>query len=465
MASTYSTNLGIELMGTGDQSGTWGTTTNTNLGTLLEQAIAGYATQAVTDSASATVLTITNGAASTGRNPVIVLTGAITADRVVEVPAKTKLYVFKNSTTGGFNVTVKVTGQTGVTIAMGKTAYMFCNGTDTVEIFNAPVTEAGTQTLTNKTLTSPTLTSPTVNSPTISGGTINNAVIGGSTPAAVTATTVNGTTITASTQFSGPLNGTVGATTPSTGAFTTLSASSTVSGTGFTTYLASPPAIGGTTPAAGAFTTVTATTGAATAATFTSASVGAGGTIAVTDTGTNGSIIKMTGNGATTPSKFLNVLSGVFRIVNNAYSAALMTVDDSGNLTATANVTAYSDERVKTNWRSMEPGFLKQLSEIKAGTYDRTDTPEPLVQVGVSAQDLQKILGPAVLEDADGMLSVAYGNAALVAAVELCKEVQRLHTEIEALKAQFHEEIGSIKVEFADEITALKARPVCKCVS
>lgn len=456
MASTYSTNLGIELMGTGDQSGTWGTTTNTNLGTLLEQAIAGYATQAVTDSASATVLTITNGAASTGRNPVIVLTGAITADRVVEVPAKTKLYVFKNSTTGGFNVTVKVTGQTGVTIAMGKTAYMFCNGTDTVEIFNAPVTEAGTQTLTNKTLTSPTLTSPTVNSPTISGGTINNAVIGGSTPAAVTATTVNGTTITASTQFSGPLNGTVGATTPSTGAFTTLSASSTVSGTGFTTYLASPPAIGGTTPAAGTFTTVVAST---------SVTVSKTGTSHVILNSVAGNTQQIQFQAAGSACGFLGANASYPFFVQSAAVGNIVYADTSGNFTANGNVTAYSDERVKTNWRSMEPGFLKQLSEIKAGTYDRTDTPEPLVQVGVSAQDLQKILGPAVLEDADGRLSVAYGNAALVAAVELCKDVQRLHTEIEALKAQFHEEIGSIKVEFADEITALKARPVCKCVS
>jgi hypothetical protein len=165
MASTYSTNLGIELMGTGDQSGTWGTTTNTNLGTLLEQAIAGYSTQAVTDSGVATALTITDGASSTGRNAVIFLTGALTAARVVEVPAKTKQYVFKNSTTGGFAVTVKVTGQTGVSIANGKIAFMFCNGTDTVEIFNAPVTEAGTQTLTNKTLTSPTLVTPALGTP------------------------------------------------------------------------------------------------------------------------------------------------------------------------------------------------------------------------------------------------------------------------------------------------------------
>ena len=75
-----------------------------------------------------------------------------------------------------------------------------------------------------------------------------------------TAAAITGTTITANTAFSGPLNGTVGATTPNTGAFTTLSASSTVSGTGFSTYLASPPAIGGTTAAAITGTTITANT-------------------------------------------------------------------------------------------------------------------------------------------------------------------------------------------------------------
>jgi len=69
--------------------------------------------------------------------------------------------------------------------------------------------------------------------------------------------TFDGTTLTAA-GLAGPHNGTVGATTANTGAFTTLSASSTVSGTGFSTYLASPPAIGGTAPAAGTFTTAKA---------------------------------------------------------------------------------------------------------------------------------------------------------------------------------------------------------------
>ena len=67
------------------------------------------------------------------------------------------------------------------------------------------------------------------------------------------------------TGLSGPLNGTVGATTPASGAFTTLSASSTVSGTGFSTYLASPPAIGGTTASTGRFTTITSTVATGTA--------------------------------------------------------------------------------------------------------------------------------------------------------------------------------------------------------
>ena len=144
MASTYSTNLGLELIGTGDQSGTWGATTNTNLGTLLEQSIAGYATQAVTDSGVATVLTISNGASSTGRNAVIALTGALTLARVVEVPAKTKSYIFYNATTGGFAVTVKVTGQTGVSVPNGTKAIVYCDGTDVRNVLsNVTVDSSG----------------------------------------------------------------------------------------------------------------------------------------------------------------------------------------------------------------------------------------------------------------------------------------------------------------------------------
>lgn len=150
MVSTYSPNLGIELIGTGDQSGTWGTTTNTNLGTLLEQAISGYSTQAVADTVGSTVLTIPDGASSTGRNAIISLTGALTAARTVEVPAKNKPYIFINNTTGGFAVTVKVLGQTGVSIPNGSSVIGYVNSTDFVQVaqFPLPVTQGGTGAIT-----------------------------------------------------------------------------------------------------------------------------------------------------------------------------------------------------------------------------------------------------------------------------------------------------------------------------
>ena len=131
MASTYSTNLALELIGTGDQAGSWGTTTNTNLGTLLEQAISGYVTQAITDGAD-TVITIPNGASGVARNMYIELTGALTAARNLIVPANKKLYFIYNNTTGGYAVTVKVSGQTGVSVPNGSKVILVSNGTDIV---------------------------------------------------------------------------------------------------------------------------------------------------------------------------------------------------------------------------------------------------------------------------------------------------------------------------------------------
>lgn len=129
MASTYSPNLRLELIGTGEQQGTWGSTTNTNLGTLLEEAIGGYVSVAVTDGADTTLTTI-NGGADQSRNMTINLTGALTGDRNVICPAIEKLYVVKNATTGGFAVTFKVSGQTGVSVPNGATVFLYVDGTD-----------------------------------------------------------------------------------------------------------------------------------------------------------------------------------------------------------------------------------------------------------------------------------------------------------------------------------------------
>jgi hypothetical protein len=165
MASTSSPNLKLELIGTGEQQGTWGSTTNTNLGTLLEEAIGGYDALAMADSNQ--TLTMTPYVAATARNMTIELTGALTAARTVSLSAALeKVYIVKNSTTNGFAVTFKVTGQPGVSIPNGSTAVLYVDGTDARLVSQSPVpvtlggTGATTSTGTGSTVlsASPTLT-------------------------------------------------------------------------------------------------------------------------------------------------------------------------------------------------------------------------------------------------------------------------------------------------------------------
>ena len=118
-------------------------------------------------------------------------------------------------------------------------------------------------------------------------------------------------------------------------------------------------------------------------------------------------------------------------IYNKADNAWLIQWDGSGNVTATANVTAYSDERVKKNWRDLQPDFIEQLAKVKHGIYDRTD--QESTQVGVGAQSLRPIMEHAVIENENGELSVAYGNAALVACVKLAQRVVELEAKLEQL--------------------------------
>mgnify|MGYP000541180137 CR=1 FL=1 len=154
MASTPSTSLRLELMATGDQSGTWGDTTNTNLGTLLEQAITGVLSVAQGDVANLT-LTNTDYVSNQARNAVINLTGAMTANRNMVVPTANKVYLVKNSTTGGFVVTVKTSAGTGVEVAPNTARWVYCDGTNVVDGlpgfgygYATTATAAGTTTLT-----------------------------------------------------------------------------------------------------------------------------------------------------------------------------------------------------------------------------------------------------------------------------------------------------------------------------
>ena len=130
MSSTYSPNLALELTGTGEQAGNWGATNNLNLGTLLEQAISGYVTQAVSTGTD-TTLAMSQGASATARNMFIELTGTGGTNTNLIVPNNKKLYFIYNNTSAG-QVTVKVSGLTGVSVANGTKVILVSNGTDII---------------------------------------------------------------------------------------------------------------------------------------------------------------------------------------------------------------------------------------------------------------------------------------------------------------------------------------------
>ncbi len=164
MASTY-TPLGVELQATGENAGTWGTKTNTNL-QIIEQISGGYTTQSIAGGADTTALTVSDG--STGAvlsHRMIEFTGTITGNQVVTIPLDVQTFYFlRNSTSGSYTVQFKYASGSGdsFTFAAGDKgdALVFATANDGTnpDIDTLPagdVTLTGTQTLTNKTLTSP----------------------------------------------------------------------------------------------------------------------------------------------------------------------------------------------------------------------------------------------------------------------------------------------------------------------
>jgi hypothetical protein len=165
MASTF-TDLGLELMATGENAGTWGTKTNANL-SLVEQLTGGYLSLAVAGSGT-TALSIADGALTgTAQHRVIELTGALTGSRILTFPLLTEnFYFIKNSTTNAETLQLKAVSGSGATVTWAtdnkgwKLIYVDGVATNT-GVYEAAIGEAnevtltGTQTLTNKTLTAP----------------------------------------------------------------------------------------------------------------------------------------------------------------------------------------------------------------------------------------------------------------------------------------------------------------------
>ena len=164
MASTY-TPLGIELQATGENAGTWGTKTNTNL-SIIEQISGGYSAQSIAGGAQTTALSVSDG--STGAvmsHRMIEFTGTITGNQIVTIPLDAQTFYFlRNSTSGAYTVQFKYVSGSGDTFTFSATdkgdqlVFATANDGTNPDIYAlsfGDVTLDGTQTLTNKTLTSP----------------------------------------------------------------------------------------------------------------------------------------------------------------------------------------------------------------------------------------------------------------------------------------------------------------------
>lgn len=192
--STYS-NLKFEIIDVGGADGAWGGITNTNIGTAIEQAIVGMATLVTGDfTANVATLTLTNtNAAQNARAACLNITATLSAAGTVNVPAIEKPYIILNNSVGGYAVTVKVSGQTGVAIPNGKACLVYNNGTDVVAAIThltsltlaaaLPVTSGGTGATTSTgsgsvvLATSPTLVTPALG--TVSSGNVGACTVDG----------------------------------------------------------------------------------------------------------------------------------------------------------------------------------------------------------------------------------------------------------------------------------------------
>jgi hypothetical protein len=137
MASTYS-ELKIELIGLGEQDSTWGTTTNTNLGTTIEEAIVGRANADFPTDADLTLTLINSNATQVARHYILNVTssGVLSTTRNLIVPTINKPYIIENNTTGGQSIVVKTTAGTGVTIPNGRTVMVYADSTNVVQSFD-----------------------------------------------------------------------------------------------------------------------------------------------------------------------------------------------------------------------------------------------------------------------------------------------------------------------------------------
>jgi hypothetical protein len=393
--STYS-NLKIELMVTGENSTTWGTVTNTNLGTALEEAITGSVGVAFSSANVTLTLTDTN-ATQSARNLRLNLTGTATAGYSLILGSGCQInkpYIINNGTDG--TITVKNTTGTGIAVPAGKTMWVYNNGTNVVDV----VTH----------LTSLTLGTPLA---LAQGGTGANTAATART--ALGATTVGGNMFTL--------------TNPSAITFPQFNADNTVTAldaAAFRTAIGAGSAVSVSSISFGStgLTPATATNGAVTVA----------GTLAIANGGTGGTAAAQAA---------LNLGLGIgSNVTHNSLGIGTTASGTTGEIRATDNVTAYysSDATLKENVHPIQ-NALGIVSAVGGKTFDWTDAyiadhggeDGYFIQksdFGVIAQHLQAVFPLAVRTREDGTLAVDYEKLVAVA----FQAIAELHAEVEALR-------------------------------
>jgi hypothetical protein len=177
MASTYSADLKLELMATGENAGTWGTKTNTNL-ELVQQAIAGY--QAIDVASADVALVMSNASISNARNMVLNFTGTLTGNRVVTIPDSIeKFYILKDGTThSGNSLTFKTVSGTGFTLDEGKIHAAYSDGTNVNEVaLNTLGGTIGTAQIDDDAVTNAKIADNAVDSDQIAADAVTNAKV------------------------------------------------------------------------------------------------------------------------------------------------------------------------------------------------------------------------------------------------------------------------------------------------
>jgi hypothetical protein len=373
MASTYSA-LKIQLMATGENSGTWGNVTNVNLGTALEEAIVGSAD--VTFSSGTVTLTLTDSNASqTARNLRLNLTGTSGGAQNLIVPAIEKVYIVNNGCADA--ITVKNSTGTGIAVPAGKTMWVYNNGTNVVDAVNH--------------LTSLTLATPLA---VAQGGTGSNTGVN-----LASSSVVFGALPTA--------NGGTGSTS--------------------TTYCNLQSNVSGILPNAN-------TTGSSVNSANTlvlrdsNGDFNAGVIIATT---VNATTFNGSGSGITAFNT-----AGIYQV--GSFGVGTAASGTSGEIRATNNITAYysSDARFKENVRVID-GAVDKVSAIGGKYFDWTDAyiaehggeDGYFIQksdFGVIAQDVQTVFPQAVRSRPDGSLAVDYEKLSALAFAAIAELVKRV---------------------------------------